>query len=252
MLTALLIDGDKNSRELLHSLIENFTDGIDIIGEASHLKSSILLIQDLNPDVLFLDIELSDGRAFELLDQLDTSPKIVFSSTSEHFAIKAIRYSAFDYLLKPINVEELEKTVDRLKALPPMAKENLEFLSEKLNPNEENENKIIVPSYSGYKLLDIDKIIAIEADANYVFFMLENGEKHIAAHSLNYYEDLLPPNKFYRIHKSHIINFTKVKSVEAGRTGKAILNNGAEMDIAARRKTAFLSYLKKYTSYPTQ
>lgn len=248
MIKVIIVEDEQNSRDLLRAAIENFTVGLEIIGEATNVESGVKLINSLMPDVIFLDIELPDGKGFDVLDQLNKNYKVVFVTAYDDYAIKAIRYSAFDYLLKPLDLDDLEKTIERLKNSPPTTQENIDFLNLKLNSNIDNENKIMVPSNSGYKLLEMDKIISIEANANYVFFILEDGRKHIAAHSLNYYEDLLPENKFFRIHKSHIINFTKVQSVESGRTGKAILSNGSQLDIAARRKSAFISYLKKYTS----
>lgn len=249
MIRAIIVEDEDNSRELLRTAIDNFTEGIEVIGEAFNVASGVDTINRLKPDVLFLDIELPDGKGFDILDKIDAGQyKVVFVTAYDDFAIKAIRYAAIDYLVKPLDLDDLEAAVERLKSRPVISSQNINFLTQQIE-NKGKDNKIMVPTHNGYQLIDFDQILSVEADSNYVFFVLENGKKHLAAHSLNYYEDLLPDERFFRIHKSHIVNFTKVKSVEAGRTGKAILHNGAELDIAARRKAAFVAFMKKYSSF---
>lgn len=247
MMRAIIVEDEQNSRELLRSAIENFTEGIEVIGEADSVLSAVSLINSSKPDILFLDIELPDGKGFDIIDRIDGQYKVVFVTAYDDYAIKAIRYAAIDYLVKPLDLDDLEAAIERLKIRPAITKKNVSFLNDRLTSTNNSENKIMVPGHSGYTLLDVNNIVAVEADANYVFFTLENGKKHLAAHSLSYYEDLLPENKFFRIHKSHIINFTKIRTIEPGRTGKAILIDGTELDIAARRKQAFMTYLKKHT-----
>ena len=247
MMKAIIVEDEKNSRELLRSAIENFTDGVEVIGEADNVNNAVALINKLKPDVLFLDIELPDGKGFDIIDRLDENYKVIFVTAYDDYAIKAIRYAAIDYLVKPLDLDDLEASIERLKIRPSITQKNIDLLNNKLKSSTAHEDKIMIASHKSYKLLNMDDIVAVEADENYVFFILENGKKHLASQSLNYFESLLPSEKFYRIHKSHIINLTKVKSVEKGRTGKAIFHNGSTMDIAARRKSAFLTYLKKYT-----
>ena len=249
MMRAIIVEDEDNSRELLRSAIENFTDGIEVVGEANDVESGVNTINRLKPDVLFLDIELPDGKGFDIIDKIKSGPyKVIFVTAYDDYAIKAIRYAAIDYLVKPLDLDDLEAAVERLKTRPALTSQNIDFLSQQIE-NKTNDNKIMVPSHNGYQMIDFDSIVSIEADSNYVFFILDDGKKYLAAHSLSYYEDLLPDEQFFRIHKSHIVNFNKVKSVESGRTGKALLKNGAHLDIAARRKAAFMAYMKKYNSY---
>ena len=246
---AILIEDEKNSRELLRTAIDNFVDGIEIVGEAEDVVSGISSIHEYKPDLVFLDIELPDGTGFDILDgcaELDFS--VIFVTAFDTYAIKAIRYSAIDYLTKPLDLEDLEQAVKRVISKKASQKENIRFLKDRILKPEEAEEKIIVPSHNGYEMIKLNDIIAIEAENNYVFFILEDGRKLLASQALSYYEDLLPEHSFFRIHKSHIINFKKVTSVEPGRMGKALLSNGKALDIAARRKAAFLTYLKKYAS----
>jgi len=248
MMRAIIVEDERNSLEVLRSAIENFTEGIEIVGEARDVASAVVTINDLEPDVLFLDVELPDGKGFDIIDQLDKeSYRVVFVTAYDDYAIKAIRYAAIDYLVKPLDLDDLEAAVQRLKTRPPITSENINFMNHQIASNS-LERKIMVPSHSGYQVIDFESIVSVEADSNYVFFILDNGKKHVAAHSLSYYEDLLPSKLFYRIHKSHIINFSKVESVESGRAGNALLKNGARLAVAARRKAAFLAYLKKFNA----
>lgn len=250
MMTAVIVDDEQNGREVLRTALEEYSEGIQVVGEGHDVKSGIRIIKKTRPDVLFLDVELPDGKGFEIIDQLgDQSCKVVFVTAYDDYAIKAIRYAAIDYLVKPLDLDDLEATIDRLKSQPALTTDNIQVMTNHLNNVQgaaKRNAKIMVPSHSGYQILVLKEIISIEAAANYVLFTMTDGRRHLAAHSLNYYEDLLSDDRFYRIHKSHIVNMSKVTSVEPGRTGKALLENGAELDIAARRKAAFMAYMKRY------
>lgn len=248
MIRAVIIEDEQNSRELLRSAICTFTEGMQIIGEAADVVSGIATINDLNPDVIFLDIELPDGKGFDVLDKISISNyKVIFVTAYDDYAIKAIRYAAFDYLLKPLNFQNLKNAISRLATKPDITQVNFEVLQESLNGESKSNKKLMIPNHNGYTMIELEKIIAVVAEGSYVFFNLDDGSRHLAAHSLSYYEELLPDQKFYRIHKSHIVNFTKVKSVEPGRTGCVYLENGFTMEIAARRKSAFLAFLKNHS-----
>jgi len=249
MMRAVIVEDEDNSRELLRGAIEHFTEEVEIIGEASDVESGVALINDLKPDVLFLDIELPDGKGFDIIDKVeDGQYRVIFVTAYDDYTIKAIRYSAIDYLVKPLDIDDLEAAVGRLKKRPKMTRENVSFLTKQIK-TKSNDGKIMVSNRNGYEMIEFDEILSIEASSNYVFFNLENGNKYLAAHSLNYYEDLLPDDRFFRIHKSFIVNFGKVKSIDSGRTGNVVLVDGTKLNVAARRKSVFISFLKKYNFF---
>jgi two-component system LytT family response regulator len=244
---AVIIEDELNGRELLRSAINTFAEGIKVVGEAEDVQTGINIIKTVDPDIIFLDIELPDGKGFDILDHVETSNfKVIFVTAYDDFAIRAIKYAAFDYLLKPLNFQEFRDAISKLDKTPHTRQENLNLLQNRLSGERSSENKLMISNHNGHIMIDLDQIIAVEADGSYVFFIMEDGSKCLAAHSLSYYEELLPDNKFYRIHKSHIVNLTKIKSVDPGRTGSVFLDNGISMEIAARRKSAFLSFLKNY------
>lgn len=245
MTKAVIIEDEINNRELLQHLLSNYCKDISLVGQAIDVKSGVQLIKDQSPDIVFLDVEMPGGNGFDILDAFDSiNFKIIFVSGYDQYAIKAIKYSALDYLLKPIDVSELISAVDKALIASPNYNKPIEVLKSNLkNPNGEI-SQIVLSNDRNYQVIKIDEINYIEADGNYITFHLENENKHISSSSLSYYEELLPNSKFFRIHKSYIINIKAVVSIENGRGGHVHLTDKSKLPVAFRRKPAFLQFLE--------
>lgn len=244
MIKAIIIDDEPNSRELLSNMLEHYIKNIQVIGEAIDVNSGIELIQKNRPDVVFLDIEMPGGDGFSILDAVSPIDfKVIFITGYEQYAIKAIKYAALDYLLKPVDLQELEVAIQRISTIN--ESDQLNFFKETFQNKKQDFERLILPGHKKHTVVDFKQIIKIEASGNYVIFHLENKEQRIATHSLSYYESLLPSNLFFRIHKSYIINCQKVKSYEDGRAGKVFLSDGSKLDVAARRKANFKKLLNQ-------
>lgn len=243
MIKAILIDDEPSSRELLTNMLTNFIKDVEVIGEAVDVPSGIELIKTKEPELVFLDIEMPGGNGFSILNAFQEFPfKVIFVTSYNQYAIEAIRYAALDFILKPIDLEELETAVKRYQSLQINQNLNLNFLTNtQLNPPSVYD-RIVVPGTKENSVLHFKDIVSIQAQGAYVFFYLENNEKRMSTYPLSHYEELLPDKQFFRIHKSYIINGAKVVHIDTGRGGKVHLRDGSSLDIAMRRKTAFVRW----------
>ena len=229
MLRSVIIDDEINSRELLATLLNNYTKDVEVIGSAANISEGLNIINVQKPDIIFLDIELPDGTGFELLDTLSNAKYLIcFTTGYDQYAIKAIEYGAFGYLLKPIDIENLKKVVEKAKKQV----NNQESLEKK-------KNTIIVNDKENYWVLNYDDIINIESAGNYSIIYTKERNKLLCDNTLNQLEESLNSNAFFRCHRSHIINLNHLNSVENGRTGTAQLDNDMVIPIANRRLKDF-------------
>lgn len=243
MIKAVIIEDELNSRELLHQMLTNYCEGVIIVGMADDIKSGINIIQEKNPDIVFLDIEMPGGTGFDILDCFKNHNfKLVFVTGYQEYAIKAIKYAAFDFILKPINLEELRQTIKRIKSYP-FPNQNLQFLKDNMTNQPDRLNQFIISDNKKYSIVQFNDIILLEAERNYVTFHLSNHVKHMVTNSLNYYEELLPADCFFRVHRSYIINCKKVVQIDSGRGGNIFLSEDNCIPIAVRRKPALLRFL---------
>ena len=207
---ALIIEDEQKSREMLADILKKKFPQITILGLAKNVEEGVHLIQTLKPNLLFLDISMPDGTGFDVLEKTQGSKfDIIFTTATDKHALKAIKYSACDYLLKPIDIDDLSSAINRLiekrsANLPSM--ENLQFLIQNLKRADDNYNKITLPTGNAYEIINIKDIIRCEADGSYTNFYLVGGKKLMVSASLKHYEDLLPENDFIRIHHHHLVN----------------------------------------------
>jgi len=247
MISAIVIEDEQNSRELLINMVNNYCDEITVIGYAWDVKSGIESIKEKQPDLVFLDIEMDGGNGFDILNQTkDIAFSVIFVTGYNQYAIKAIKYAALDYLLKPVDLRELRLAISKVRDQSEVIHEKRKILIENGFKKEKELSKIVLSDRDNYSVLSIENIIYLEAQGGYVHFFLENGINKIASYSLSHYEEILPDSKFYRIHKSHIINLSKVESYESGRTGNVLLKGGHQLNIAARRKGEFIKKMNPF------
>ena len=247
---AIIIEDEANSIENLKNMLAANTPEVEVIGVAKGISEGLHLLQeeDCNPELAFLDINLSDGKVFQLLNQLDQIDfEIIFVTAYDQFAQKACEYGCVGYITKPIDPEELISAVARAQnGSRQRMQDRLEIVSSYMqNDNPNPFRKIIVPAMEGMYFLQVDDIIYLEGDDNCTHFHLRNGEKVMVTKTIKKYDDLLEPLNFFRIHKSHLINMNHLAKYVKGDGGFVILDNGAKLELSRRRRTAFQDKLKK-------
>lgn len=243
---AIIIDDEKKGREILKSLIETYCKEVEIIAQACNAEEGYELIQKHEPDVVFLDVEMPSGDGFSLLERFDEITfQIVFTTAFDDYAIKAIKFHALDYLLKPIDIDELRVAVENVKkALQEERGTNNRYM-EMLQSRKENTGKLALPIKDGIVYLSISEIIRVESDGAYSIFYTDCGKKHLSSKNLGEYEDILPGFGFFRVHRSHIVNVKKVKKFIRSDGNFIEMEDGSRVEIARRKKDEFLEMMNQ-------
>lgn len=251
MITALLIDDDKHLRKGMKSLLERHAPEIRIIGEAGNVKTGIVAIGKHQPQVVFLDIHLTDGTGFDILEQLTkTNGKltshVVFITAHEQYALKAFKFSALDFLLKPVDPEDLKKSIVKIKeALEKNTSfEHIDLLLENIRKKVDNFKRIALSTSDGIHLFEISDIIRCESKDNYTQFFIKNHKPLLISKTLKDYEELLSEHGFERIHQSHLINLSYLKSYIKTDGGYVIMGDNAKLPIAQRKKERLQELIK--------
>ncbi|MBL7901286.1 MAG: response regulator transcription factor [Bacteroidia bacterium] len=248
MIRTIIIEDEQKSRELLDAMIQKNCPELEIIGHASDVPQGVELIRSLKPELVFLDISMPNGTGFEVLEQVsDLHFELIFATASDQHALKAIKYSACDYLLKPIDAEELKAAVDKVikKKKSNSGMDNLQFLIEHLKKADENYQKITLPTGNAYEIVNIKDIIRCEADGSYTTFYLSDKRKLVISAGLKHYEELLPEIDFIRVHHHHLINMNHVLRFLKEDGGYAIMSDGSKIEISRRKKEAFMERLNR-------
>jgi two-component system LytT family response regulator len=243
MIKAFIIDDDSNLRLGLVAMLENVAPNISIIGQAGSLSDGLNLLKSQTADVLFLDIQLTDGTGFDLLEQYQKTHgkptfKVVFITAHEQYAIRAFHFSALDFLLKPVDLDELKQVTEKLKPnqTTDLAYQNIEVLLEHISKKNDQPKRIALSTAEGIHLVDIKDIIRCESENNYTTFHLNQGKPMIISKTLKEYDDLLSPLGFERIHQSHLINLSFLKSYIKKDGGYVVMQDGKELLISSRKK----------------
>ncbi|PUZ29941.1 two component transcriptional regulator, LytTR family [Chitinophaga costaii] len=246
MITAIIIDDELKGRIALRQKISSYCPDVILLGEASDGEEGIQLIEQVQPEVVFLDIEMPRLNGFDMLELLVRKQfNLIFTTAYDHYAIKAIRYAAFDYLLKPVDIEELRAAIDRIAEgkINSSTQERLMALQHNLE-HKNLHNKIAISDKSGMHLYDINEIVRVEAHSNYSVLFFNNGTKLTASRTLKEFEELLPSDLFFRLHHSHLINIHYVKRYIKGDGGQVEMKNGTFIDVSRRRKDGLMKFLK--------
>lgn len=240
ILNAIIVEDEANSREILKNYLVKYCPNVNLMGEAASIQEGLSLIETNNPDMVFLDVEMPFGNAFDLLDKLpDRTFETVFVTAYDQYAMDALNNHAAYYLMKPINIDELIKAVDYVAEI--INKENA--LEDKvIKPKLKNvEGKITIPQQDGFQVLDVNEILYCKADDNYTEIYLEN-KKILVSKTLKYFEEALSSFAFARIHKSYLVNVNEVVKYRKGKGGSVVISNGKELSVSASKKKDFLSY----------
>lgn len=243
MLKAVLIDDEVNNLSSLKEKLSKHCVQVQIAAECDNAADGIKAINSLHPDIVFLDIEMPVMNGFVMLQQLTYKNfELIFTTAYDHYAIKAIRFSALDYLVKPIEVEDLKEAVNKAEEKRNHGNPNpqIELLVEQLLHKKNQYSRIAIPSTEGLHFIRIEDIIYLEASVNYTFIYTTGKNKFTVSRTLKEYEDLLPSDIFLRIHNSYIINKNFAEKYIRGEGGQVVLSNGATLDVAKRKKSEFL------------
>jgi two-component system LytT family response regulator len=251
MITALLIDDDLNLRNGMKGLLARYAPDINILGEADSVKNGIKAIEYFQPDVVFLDIQLGDGTGFDILEQLmqkrgSLSFNVVFITAHEQYAVKAFRFSALDYLLKPVDPEDLAKVIEKIKKVVTGSGTyaHIDLLLENIRKKVDKFKRIALSTSDGIHLFDVSDIIRCESQDNYTKFYIKNNKPVLIAKTLKEYEDLLSEQGFERIHQSHLINLAYLKSYIKKDGGYAVMDDNSHLPISQRKKERLQELLK--------
>jgi len=243
MLQSIIVEDEKTSRDILKNYLHKYCPSVNIIGEATNIDEALVLIRKHELDLVFLDVEMPYGNAFDLLDKVgDVSFETVFVTAYNQYAIDALNQHAAYYLLKPISIDELIKAVDFVTQI----KTKEQTLSGTvLTPTNENINeKIAIPMQSGFEVLETENILYCQADDNYTNFFMADGNKILVSKTLGFFEKQLVDKGFFRIHKSYLINLNTIKSYHKGKGGNIVLSNGKSLPVASSKKAGLLSFFK--------
>jgi two-component system, LytTR family, response regulator len=249
MIKTVLVEDEKKSREVLQKMIEKHCPEIQLLGSASSVAEGVEMIRNLKPELVFLDIELTDGTGFDVLEKVQGQQfDVVFATAYDQYAIKAIKFSAIDYLLKPYDIDELKAAVKKIgerKAQASPNLDNIKFLLDNFKKQDENYSKITLPTGNAYEIVQIKDIVHCEADGSYTNFYLADKRHFMVTQNLKHYEDILPSEKFLRVNHAHLINMDHVLRFLKEDSGYAIMSDGSKIEISRRKREQFLDILNK-------
>ena len=240
ILKAIIIEDEANSREILRNYLGKYCQEVKLEGEAASIQEGLELIKNNDLDLVFLDVEMPFGNAFDLLEQLpDRGFETVFVTAYNHYAKDALNNHAAYYLMKPINIDELVKAVQYVNEIK--EKENA-LDNQLIQPKIRSVvGKITLPQQDGFQVLNVADIVYCKADDNYTEIHLEN-KKILVSKTLKYFEEALADFPFARIHKSYLVNVNEVVKYKKGKGGSVIVSNGKELLVSASKKKELLAY----------
>lgn len=243
MLTAIIIDDETNSRYALRQKITKHCNNVMIIADCENGEEGIEKIETQKPDIIFLDIEMPRMNGFTMLQQIKNKNfEVIFITAYDHYAIKAIKFSALDYLLKPVEVEDLKAAVEKVtqKRKQMDGNKRVELLVQNFLEEKTAHQRIAISSMEGLQFVTTDDIIYLEANSNYTSFYLADNRKITATKTLKDFEEILPASMFIRIHHSYIINKNGIEKYIKGEGGQVVMKNGVTLDVARRKKEEFM------------
>ncbi|MCB0634029.1 MAG: LytTR family DNA-binding domain-containing protein [Saprospiraceae bacterium] len=241
---ALVIDDEKHARDALRALLELYCPEVDVVGEAANLIAAQESLIALHPNLLFLDIAIGEDSGFDLLEDIPAEGvQVIFTTAHSEFAVRAFRVNALDYLLKPIEPEQLQQAVAKARQSSiGINSQQLSVLARAIQ--QQSLRQLAIPSLEGVTFLEIDDIIRIEGSGNYSTFHTATGEQVISSKNIGHYEELLPQDLFFRCHQSHLINIRSIKKILTADGNIIELKDGQQIPLAGKRKKALLSKLK--------
>ncbi len=249
MIQAIIIDDEPYCIESLTAKLKPYAGEIEVVAGICKPEEMPGAVATYKPQVVFLDINLGPFTGFDLIEKMPPPlPKIVFTTAYDHFAIKAFKFNAIDYLLKPVDADELEQTVEKLRQIKSLwpASPQIKNIISQIRDKAAGFKKLALPTLHGFELIDLEELTRLEAASNYTHFYLAGGKKITISKTLREYEDLLEDDGFVRIHQSHLINLRYLKSFNKGKTASVTMQDGAVLDVGNTRREAFMDKFREY------
>ena len=245
MLRAVIIDDEPYCCEILAAMLEAESPQVQVQAICNNGEEGLIAIRNYSPNLVFLDVEMPKMNGFEMLEQLSVNFHLIFTTAYDQYALKAIRFSALDYLLKPIDREELKKAVQKAeqRIQIPMTQQ-LEILMQKLKQPLNPINKIALPTMEGLQMISIETIISCESDDNYTRLVLKTGKKLLVTRSLKEIEESLEQHSFLRVHRSYLVNLNEIEKYIKGEGGYLTMSDGSIIDVSKSRKDVLMQKLQ--------
>ncbi len=247
-MTAIIVDDEQHCRDALSGILQRRHADIQLLGMASSVQEGIDLVNSKKPEVLFLDIEIGEQTGFDLLQALGPEhPHVIFTTAHEGYAVKAIRFSALDYLLKPVDMEELETAIGKAKKAlrEPQQPEQFIALMRNLARNHGPDRRIALPVADGLEMVDTGDITYCESDSNYTVVHQVDKKRLVISRTLKEFEDILDGGQFVRVHHSYLINVKHVKKYIRGEGGEVIMSDGTNVAVSRRKKQELMDSLAR-------
>ena len=249
-LITTIIDDEPDAVNFISSIIAEYCPGLQVSGKAHNIKEGIQIINDIKPELVFLDVEMPNGTGFDLLTHFpEKNFDVIFITAFNHYAIKAIKFSAVDYILKPINIHEfieaVSRVIDKRDNNTIRDNDNIEALLENIRTS--HPTRLVIPTSDGSEYLNPNSIIRIEADRSYSWFFINDKRKMLVSRHLKEFQDLLSDRNFFRPHNSHLINLDFVKKYVRRDGGYIEMIDGSQIPISRNRKDLFLAHMSRYT-----
>ncbi|MFC2089837.1 LytR/AlgR family response regulator transcription factor [Bacteroidota bacterium] len=247
MIRTLIIDDEKNARNAIREMLLLMFSDIEICGEADGVYSGLKLINETAPDLIFLDIKMGDGTGFDLLRRLENKQfSLVFLTAFDEHALEAFRFAATDYLLKPVDPEDLQEAIKRVRAQKEKYSETVDVLLDNLSQKQIQQRKLVLKTSRSIHLINQEEIIHCESSGNYTHFYLTEGKTLLISKPLKEYDDLLEPLGFMRVHQSHLINLNHVLEIDKRDGLTLIMSDNTRIPVSTRRKEFLLQRLDKF------
>jgi two-component system LytT family response regulator len=243
MIRCIIVDDELKSRESLKILIEDFCQGVTVHALCQNIAEALNAIQEIKPDLVFLDIQLQRETGFDLLSKYkEMDFEVIFTTAHSEYAIKAFKFSAIDYLLKPIDIEELKSALLKVeKRKDNTISDRLQQLLQNLRSGASDNYKLALPTTDGLIFVKVNEILYCEASSNYTEIIMTDNRKYIVSRTLKEYDDMLSDQNFFRIHHAHLINLNEIKKYVRGDGGYVVMNNDKSLDVSKRKKEGFLA-----------
>lgn len=237
----VIIDDEEKSRKTIKNFIAKYAPELMVLGEADGVETGIELIESIQPELVFLDVQMGDGTGFDLLGRLQFDDfKLIFCTSYEHYAVKAFRFSALDFILKPIDPDIFKSAIERVKK-----SDDNKSCRNVLAQNEKNLTQLALRSAEKITIINLNDIVRCESSINYTQFIMSDGSKIMVTKTLKEYDELLAPHGFIRIHKSHLVNMNAIVRYIKGDGGWIELTDGVKIEVSRRKKDILLEAIEK-------
>jgi two-component system LytT family response regulator len=242
----LIIDDENRTRDFVKKMIDSFQLDLEVFTDGENVETGIEAINRIQPDIVFLDIQMPDGTGFDVLNSIETKKfEVIFITAYQEYAIKAIKFSALDYILKPIDAEELHSAILTAIDSVDFKKEDLQYQALENNIQPGNRRKLVLKTQECVYIVDLMEIIRCEADKNYTFFFLNNGKKILVSRTLKDFETMLNGYGFFRIQQSHLINLDYLDRYDKHQGGAIIMKDGSALPLSPAKKDQFFKLLER-------